>query len=53
LIRAHENQNAYLIFDDNIIEKEYTDESEIISWHKTVQNQSAHLFASILAYEVV
>ena len=33
LVRAHENQDACLIFDDSIIEKEYTDENEVISWH--------------------
>jgi nuclear transport factor 2 (NTF2) superfamily protein len=33
LVRTHEKANACLIFDDSIIEKEYTDENEIICWH--------------------
>jgi hypothetical protein len=33
LIRAHETEDACLIFDDSIIEKKYTDESSLICWH--------------------
>jgi hypothetical protein len=33
LVRMYESENACLIFDDTIIEKPYTDENEIISWH--------------------
>ena len=33
LVRGHENVNAYLVFDDCIIEKQYTDENPLICWH--------------------
>jgi Transposase DDE domain len=33
LVRAHQQSDACLIFDDSIIEKPYTDESELVSWH--------------------
>ena len=33
LVRAYEEENACLIFDDTIIEKPYMDENEIICWH--------------------
>jgi len=33
LIRAYEEENACIIFDDTIIEKPYMDENEIICWH--------------------
>ena len=33
LVRAHECQDACLIFDDTIISKPYTDENEIVCWH--------------------
>jgi hypothetical protein len=33
LVRAFEERNACLIFDDTIIEKPYMDENEIICWH--------------------
>jgi hypothetical protein len=33
LVRAFEDENASLIFDDTIIEKPYMDENEIICWH--------------------
>jgi len=33
LVRAFENDNACLIFDDTIIEKPYMDENAIICWH--------------------
>ena len=33
LVRAFEEKNASLIFDDTIIEKPYMDENEIICWH--------------------
>jgi hypothetical protein len=33
LVSKHENDNACLIFDDSIIEKQYTDSSELICWH--------------------
>ncbi len=32
-VRHHENDEACLIFDDTIIEKPYTDENDLISWH--------------------
>lgn len=32
-VRVHEKEHAYLIFDDSIIEKGYTDENAIICWH--------------------
>lgn len=33
LVRTHQHTDGYLIFDDCIIEKEYTDENELICWH--------------------
>lgn len=33
LVREHENVNACLVFDDCIIEKQYTDENSLICWH--------------------
>ena len=33
LVRKHENDNACLIFDDSIIDKQYTGSSELICWH--------------------
>jgi hypothetical protein len=33
LVREHENHNACLVFDDCIIEKQYTDENSLICWH--------------------
>ena len=33
LVRAHQNLDSCLAFDDCIIEKEYTDENQLISWH--------------------
>jgi hypothetical protein len=33
LVRKHESIDGCLIFDDTIIEKNYTDENELISWH--------------------
>ena len=33
LVRKHETEDACLIFDDSIIEKPYTDESELVCWH--------------------
>ena len=33
LVRAYEEENASLIFDDTIVEKAYMDENEIICWH--------------------
>jgi hypothetical protein len=33
LVRAFEEKDACLIFDDTIVEKPYMDENEIISWH--------------------
>src|SRR5215471_8419045 len=33
LVRAFEEKDACLIFDDTIIEKPYMDENEIICWH--------------------
>ena len=32
-VRTHQSQYACLAFDDCIIEKEYTDQNELISWH--------------------
>ena len=32
-VRAHEEENACLIFDDSVIEKPYMDEDDIICWH--------------------
>ena len=33
LVRVHQHSDACLIFDDSIIEKPYTDESELVTWH--------------------
>lgn len=33
LVRQHESEDACLIFDDSIIEKAHTDESDLICWH--------------------
>ena len=33
LVRAHENEDACLIFDDTIVNKPYTDENDLICWH--------------------
>jgi hypothetical protein len=33
LVREHENINACLVFDDCIIDKQYTDENPLICWH--------------------
>lgn len=33
LVREHQSENACLIFDDSIIEKQYTDENPMICWH--------------------
>jgi IS4 transposase len=33
LVRAHESEDACLIFDDTIISKPYTDENDMICWH--------------------
>lgn len=33
LVRAHESEDACLIFDDTVIEKPHTDESELVCWH--------------------
>lgn len=33
VVRIHQNPEGCLIFDDSIIEKEYTDENELICWH--------------------
>jgi hypothetical protein len=33
VVRKHESDDACFIFDDVIIEKPYTDENEMISWH--------------------
>jgi hypothetical protein len=33
LVREHQQSDACLIFDDSIIEKPYTDESELVNWH--------------------
>ncbi len=33
LVRKHETEDGCLIFDDSIIEKPYTDESELVCWH--------------------
>jgi len=32
-VRIHQSQYACLVFDDCTIEKQYTDENELISWH--------------------
>jgi hypothetical protein len=33
LVREHENENGFLVFDDSIIEKAYTDCSDLICWY--------------------
>jgi hypothetical protein len=33
-VRAHENENACLIFDDTIVSKPCTDENDLICWHR-------------------
>ena len=33
LVRAHESEEACLIFDDTIVSKPYTDENDLICWH--------------------
>ncbi len=33
LVRTHQKDDSYLAFDDYIIEKPYTDENELVSWH--------------------
>jgi hypothetical protein len=33
LVRAHESDDACLIFDDTIVSKPYTDENDMICWH--------------------
>ena len=33
MVRAHENDDACLIFDDTIVSKPYTDENDMICWH--------------------
>jgi len=33
LIRQHENEDACLIFDDSILDKPHTDESDVVCWH--------------------
>ena len=33
LVRRHESEDACLIFDDSIIEKPHTDESDLVCWH--------------------
>jgi hypothetical protein len=33
LVRKHESDDGCLIFDDSIIEKNYTDENDLICWH--------------------
>ena len=33
IVRAYEEEEACLIFDDTIVEKPYMDENEIICWH--------------------
>ncbi|MHC4575398.1 MAG: transposase, partial [Planctomycetota bacterium] len=41
LVRHHENDVGCLIFDDSIIEKPHTDESELVCWHfDHTQNRS-------------
>jgi hypothetical protein len=32
-VRAHESEEACLVFDDTIVEKAYLDENELICWH--------------------
>lgn len=33
LVRAHESPDGCLVFDDTIVEKEYTDENDLVCWH--------------------
>jgi len=33
LVRQHQTEDGCLIFDDSIIEKQYTDESPLVCWH--------------------
>ncbi len=33
LVRAHESEDACLVFDDTLVEKAYMDENELICWH--------------------
>jgi hypothetical protein len=33
LVRAHESADACMVFDDTIVEKEYTDENDLVCWH--------------------
>jgi hypothetical protein len=33
IVRAHESEDACLIFDDTIVSKPYTDENDLICWH--------------------
>jgi hypothetical protein len=33
IVRQIEQEDAVLIFDDTIVEKQYTDENEIMCWH--------------------
>jgi len=33
IVREHEDENACLVFDDCIVEKQYTDENPLICWH--------------------
>lgn len=33
LVRANESSDGCLVFDDTIVEKEYTDESDLVCWH--------------------
>ena len=41
LVREFENDSAYLIFDDSLIEKPYTDENEIVGWfHDHSENRN-------------
>jgi transposase len=34
LVRKYQSEDACLIFDDTILEKAYTDENEMVSWHR-------------------
>jgi hypothetical protein len=33
LVRAHESADACMVFDDTIVEKEYTNENDLVCWH--------------------
>jgi hypothetical protein len=33
LVRAHESADGCLVFDDTIVEKEYTDTNDLVNWH--------------------